>query len=535
MPSQSPISYVDEERQPFVVYGDFNCPFCYAHSYRLVELGLVQATEWRLLQHSPQASSSHVSLHDIAELTSEVSQLKRRAPDIPIQVPRFRPNTRLATEKFILALGLDEKKAQEFRMQVYTALWVDGRDISRRKVLKELWKKAGFDPSEDPEGEEETAAVVETADAWQNEWEAGGFDRRIPSMVDQQGACLLGLPTISKLTNFMKGRVTEGDAELVCEARARPRILVLSQSDSVHETIKRCIGMICDIENSHRTDYEELVSLRCPDLIVADLDSFEGELEQLMYLLVGKAEGQIPVIIASEKSSPVEEAEAFARGAADFLRIPALEPIVRARLSAQIQNKMVADQLGRMARVDHLTGLDNRREFDRVLQREWRRCQRLAHSLAILVIDIDFFKRFNDHFGHGDGDECLRAVADALTKSLERSGDLVARIGGEEFAAILPNTDLSGARTVGEKMRASVASLAIPHPRSTIAPHVTISIGGDAVVPYPNRTASELVHTADLALYRAKNHGRNQCVVLTETTVDEGIAILDTKSNTDDP
>ena len=507
-PGSFDVSQIDQERVPFVVYGDFNCPFCYAQQHRLRQLNLLECTEWRLIQHAPQASSSQSSLHDLAELTSEVTQLRRRAPDIPIQIPRFRPNSGLANELYMAARKLNPKQAIEFRSLIYSALWQQGKDISRSAVLQQLWKEAGL-PKYDPASQTEQEAVTSALTEWQQQWEAGDFDRRIPSMVDAQGERLLGLPTISRLANYMKGQGTEEDADMTCEAKVRQRVLVLSESNALQRLITNCISPFADVEYSHESNYQEQLESWTPDLIVADLDCYDGEIEQFMELLAGNLRTTPPAILASVHADPVDEAEAFNSGAVDFFRLPILASVIRARLKAHLKTKLIADQLNILARIDQLTGLENRREFDLVLTTEWRRCQRLAHALSVLIVDIDCFRLFNQHFGHGEGDECLRMIASTVADCLHRAGDCVSRISGEEFAMILPNTGREGAVRVAEKVRSAVSDLSIPHPQSTVAHHVTVSVGGSCVIPHPNYAPKDLLHTANLALHQAKQKGRN--------------------------
>jgi diguanylate cyclase (GGDEF)-like protein len=168
------------------------------------------------------------------------------------------------------------------------------------------------------------------------------------------------------------------------------------------------------------------------------------------------------------------------------------------------------DELRHLSSLDGLTGVLNRRSFDERLEREWRRAGRDAASIAVLMVDIDHFKRYNDHYGHQAGDACLQRLARALGGTVARPADLVARYGGEEFAIILPDTDLDGAARVGETARLTVDGLALPHAASRVAPHVTISVGVAATVPAGQLNAADLVAAADRALYRAKQGGRNR-------------------------
>ncbi|MEP9317918.1 diguanylate cyclase [Pseudomonas sp. LABIM340] len=167
------------------------------------------------------------------------------------------------------------------------------------------------------------------------------------------------------------------------------------------------------------------------------------------------------------------------------------------------------NQLEAMSLTDALTGIANRRRFDQVLEQEWGHARRSGELLALAVVDVDWFKRYNDHYGHPAGDACLREIAQALATTVNRSTDLVARYGGEEFVFLAPMTDLAGARGMANKLLQAVEALALPHELSPLG-RVSVSIGIAAAVPGQEASAEALVARADAALYEAKKQGRNQ-------------------------
>lgn len=173
--------------------------------------------------------------------------------------------------------------------------------------------------------------------------------------------------------------------------------------------------------------------------------------------------------------------------------------------------KRANDILDQMAKQDSLTGLANRRSIDERLNDEWARLKREKSPLSVILCDIDYFKRYNDHYGHKEGDECLVKVAQAIQSQVRRSSDLAGRYGGEEFIIILPNTAIEGAASVAEDMRNAVANLAMQHEKSDVENHVTVSFGAASTLPQKDIPPDKLVIQADEALYRAKAKGRN-CV-----------------------
>lgn len=171
--------------------------------------------------------------------------------------------------------------------------------------------------------------------------------------------------------------------------------------------------------------------------------------------------------------------------------------------------------LQQQATLDGLTGIANRRSFDEKLHVEWSRAQRYGEAISLILADVDYFKRYNDHYGHQGGDECLRAVAGLLQREIFRPTDMAARYGGEEFAIILPATSLEGALTVAERLRSDIEAMAIPHSGSEIGPSVTLSIGVASLTPARESLANSLITQADKALYQAKAQGRNQVCAAT--------------------
>jgi two-component system chemotaxis family response regulator WspR len=242
----------------------------------------------------------------------------------------------------------------------------------------------------------------------------------------------------------------------------------------------------------------------------------------------------IPIIVLSTKEDPLIKSAAFAAGANDYLvKLPDnIELVARIRYHSRsymtllqrdeayralrVSQQQLLDTnlvLQRLMNSDGLTGLSNRRHFDEYLELEWRRAMREQGQLSLMMIDVDYFKAYNDSFGHLEGDEALRQVAKAIRASGSRPSDLPARYGGEEFALVLPNTSPGGARLLAEKLRQTIAGMSIPHNAPVEGSVLTVSIGLSTVVPQVGSHSRQLIQSADQGLYAAKHNGRNQVVV----------------------
>lgn len=218
----------------------------------------------------------------------------------------------------------------------------------------------------------------------------------------------------------------------------------------------------------------------------------------------------IPVIFITAMNEVADETKGLEIGAVDYITKPFTMAVVKARVRTHLELKRHRDLLENLSSLDGLTAISNRRRYDEVIQLEWKRSQREATPLSLILIDIDHFKPYNDTYGHAAGDDCLKQVAKTLAASVNRPGDLVARYGGEEFVAVLPRTDPEGAAFVAEKMRRDIESLDIRHESSPTAGCLTISLGVATTLPTPHESPRELAGASDRSLYQAKRNGRNR-------------------------
>lgn len=248
-----------------------------------------------------------------------------------------------------------------------------------------------------------------------------------------------------------------------------------------------------------------------PDLILLDImmPKMDGY-EVCRHLQNDLKTRNIPVIFLTALEETQDEQMGLDLGAVDFIAKSSSTPIILARIRTHIRLKQQATLLESLAMIDGLTHIPNRRRFDEVLEVEWRRSCRDSSMLTLLMVEIDSFKDYNDHYGHGLGDTCLTQVATAMSGRFRRPGDLVARYSNEVFAAVLPTTDCEGARQLADQLRFAMESLYIPHACSDNADHMTVSIGFASALGTKGLTVNGLRHSANRSLCEAKSNGRNQ-------------------------
>lgn len=310
-------------------------------------------------------------------------------------------------------------------------------------------------------------------------------------------------------------------------------VLLVDDQAIIAEGIKRMLADENDIVFHYCDDPANAIKMAVDidatvilqDLVMPDIDG----MTVVRFFRTNMQTRNIPIIVLSSKDDPQIKSDAFTNGANDYLvKLPdQIELLARIRAHSksyihqierdaafqalretQKQLEESNRKLQALSTLDGLTGIANRRHFDESLDKEWRRAKRNDLPLSLILIDIDFFKPFNDNYGHQAGDDCLIQVAKALDGCIARPTDVIARYGGEEFTAILPDTDLNGAATVAEKLRTTIEELAIPHAHSSAADHVTISLG---IAQSDGSTDTEtLIKQADAALYEAKESGRNR-------------------------
>ena len=265
-----------------------------------------------------------------------------------------------------------------------------------------------------------------------------------------------------------------------------------------------------------------------PDLVLLDIvmPGMDG-FEVCAALKTDPGTQDIPVIFVTAHTDAAQETRGLEVGAVDFISKPVNPAVVRARVRTQLTLKFQSDLMRKLVFLDGLTGVFNRRYFDQQLAIEMARSVRAQTPLALIMLDVDFFKRYNDRYGHQAGDDCLRQVAQTLKESLRRPADLVARYGGEEFVCILPETEFEDAMKMARELELNVRQKAIAHEASEAARVVTISLGVAGHSAGTNSDKASLLALADVQLYRAKHAGRG-CVCGDSLSLQRSAPLLNT-------
>lgn len=312
-------------------------------------------------------------------------------------------------------------------------------------------------------------------------------------------------------------------AELLDSTHGKPKLLVVDDQPINIQVMYQAFSG--DYQVFMATSGEQALTIcknNPPDLVLLDvvmphMDGFEV----CARLKRDDATRHIPVIFVTAHTDAAQETHGLSVGAVDFIAKPVNPDVVRARVKTHLTLKFQSDLLRQLVFLDGLTGVFNRRYFDQQLAIEWARSARNEMPLSLILVDVDFFKFYNDRYGHQAGDDTLRAIATTLKSCLRRPADLVARYGGEEFACVLPETSYEDAMSLCLEMERQVRAKAIPHESSSVDKIVTISLG---LATKETGTVGEvqgLIGLADNLLYQAKHTGRGRAcggVMATATT-----------------
>lgn len=292
----------------------------------------------------------------------------------------------------------------------------------------------------------------------------------------------------------------------------RQTVLVVDDMPTNIKTLKELLSE--DYEILFATSGQEAVEIatkNIPDIILLDvvMPNMDGY-ETCARIKADERTQNIPIIFITAKHEEEDERRGLAIGAIDYITKPFKAAIVEARIRNHLALKDFRDRLERISSIDSLTEISNRRNFDKCLDEEWRRAMRSSKPISLIMMDVDYFKQYNDHYGHQIGDKCLCKIASVLTECVGRPGDLVARFGGDEFVCLLTNSNMDGATHIANSIKEKVESLNLPHEASPAFSHITITCGVATITPNMKQPSGDLLKLADEMLYAAKQAGRNQ-------------------------
>ena len=461
-------------------------------------------TDFRMIQQAPGIQSERGNLELLSELTAEVAEVRRRLPSTEINVPMYRPSSAAASSLVYVVGSEDPADAARLRRGIYRALWVDGRDISDPDTLASLLQELDIEiPSRDH------LSNTELND-WQSEWANNSeFNRNLPIIFNDGGDTLIGFLLQAELDAFLESGslVSDAKANDLWQPQKRQRILVLDNDarslrmiiEQMHDTqieiVEDLIGLIAHLRN-----------LGMPDLLMVNssfIENVSGS-DWWRNSTNSDPEPAIPIIHILDNPTSSSEAAAFESGAVDIIARPFHPKLLRSRLKLHLQARRSKQLIKNFTRVDALTSICSQREFCSRLSAEWSRGRRGGSSLALLMIDVDRLRAYNDTYGHLSGDDCLVTVAKLLGDCVRRSEDLVARYQGGMFVVMLPGVGIENALKVAEDCLQAVADAKITHPASSIAPLVTVSIGVTAIVPMHQKSCTLIIEQVEVALYQAK-------------------------------
>lgn len=316
-------------------------------------------------------------------------------------------------------------------------------------------------------------------------------------------------------------------------------ILIVDDSKEIRELLRILLSKNMDVPllfaESAVKAFEMLNSESASiDLILMDVEMPEiNGVEACKKIKTYEKYKNIPVIMVTGETDKTVLKKAFSFGAVDYITKPLHKVELLARIASTLKLKQemdkrmareqelvklteelkeVNEQLKFLSSHDGLTGVTNRRYFEIYLEKEWKAAKRDKTTISLLMIDVDYFKLYNDTYGHQGGDTCLKQVANAIKTAVSRPRDLVARYGGEEFTVVMPNTDIKGAENIARCIMETFKKLAIPHYASKVSGQVTLSMGAASIVPEGDAPYEELISAADKGLYMAKEQGRNRFI-----------------------
>ncbi len=492
------------------MFVDFNCPFCFVQSERLLQFKPTIQVEYRFIEHAPNVISHANTADQLALLNEEYDIIVERGSDISISKPSFCVNTRLAILYYLSMLESYPHKAKIFRTLVYRAYWQHDRDISKPEEMAHILKQL------DCEGLQPSETAIDHFRETQSFWLNGDLDQRIPAMRSDKNGLLLGLQHIDTINayvagnesfQYIQGEICKPDnQQKIALVDLAPLAEILFRSSALYE-----IQQFATVDQL-LADY----ALHEFKVILFKVSDNEQAWQGFLKLKESTLNRYLPLIAITEEHSPKLIKQGYILGANDVFNLVTVDEYILPCLASRITSFQLLNTLSDHAQIDGLTQLWNKRSFLDYAQRKWRNSCRMKSNLAVIIMDIDNFKAYNDEYGHLTGDKSLQKIGYMLNQALHRPDDIAARFGGEEFCLVLPDTDYQGACKVIERIQEGLRNLAIDHCKNSACDDglITMSYGGVICVGHPDHALMGVLEKADQALYQAKDLGRNQAKLI---------------------
>jgi len=472
-----------------------------------MQLGLESNVEWRFIEHAPNLSSSVHNHQAMQALDVEFSLIQQRAPDVSINKPEFCVNTRLAILSFISIQISHPHIAYAYLSKLYEAYWQQGKDISDTIVLRGILSHFDINDLDFHDHAEELQ------NRWQQHWRCGDFNERIPVISSSENRLLLGLQHVDNIHNFCSNSPeVKLDLGAACAPQEKSHLAILSGTLTISEKIISPSFFDLHFFTGLNDLIKNMANNR-PDLIIVDFELDKSKNFQTIELLKkipSSALKDVPIIYYFNQTCKHPDlAVPYTLGAIDSFSWSDDFSLIHAKLKRRAIDSRKLLQLSQHSTIDSLTGTYNRREFNLIFEKLWRISCRKKLPLSIVMVDIDYFKQYNDHYGHLSGDDCLVKVASILKKNAQRTSDIVSRFGGEEFVIILFDIEADIAEEVVQSMETDLETANITHTNRELPHRVTVSFGIISLFPHPDISPTQALGLADQAMYRAKTQGRN--------------------------
>ncbi|AWB66520.1 hypothetical protein C2869_08805 [Saccharobesus litoralis] len=486
------------------VFLDLNCPYSYILHERLINHPEYSVIQWHYVEHLPTLEAQdHATIH--AQLLVDIDAIKKIEPNLPINAPEFCINSRLAILSLMMVEKCYPQKAASYRSFLFRAYWQYGVDISRFDALHAILASLST-PWLDYDNDVEHRQLLS-----QKHWQQGDYSHHLPVLIGQGSAIARGLLSNEKLDEFLGGELHTDAVAEGCDFSGEYHIACIGKSKLAQDWRLDTYGFNLSIFDDF-SQYDSQTRGQQFDAILVDFGDEHDERNQSLCAVAEAKRNDLdyPIICILDNPNPAVESLALNLGANDTLLVQDDVSVQLTRIKKRINTHKAISILSRHAYVDGLTGLFNKRSFEKSYIREWRIAARSNLPLSVILLDFDYFKRFNDTYGHCAGDDCLKALSQVIKTSLFRPSDSAARFGGEEFILLLPDTDLESALIVANRIRKSITKKRILHAEHPNSDYVTVSLGVACAKKVANLKSGDLIQLADTALYKAKNGGRDQ-------------------------